>query len=98
MRTLITIRQPGEEPFPLVIDNDRFGDPDDGPIDDALDTGRLYAFPGLADSHAHLGMSSMAEMLELTDEDLRRNARRNAWLQVEGGVLLVADKIGRAHF
>ncbi|MCH7846168.1 MAG: amidohydrolase family protein [Acidobacteria bacterium] len=92
MRTLVTIRQPGEEPFPLVIENDRFVDPNDGPIDDTLDTSRLYAVPGLADSHAHLGMSSMAEMLDLTDEDLRRNARRNAWLQVEGGVLLVADK------
>ncbi|GMQ86264.1 MAG: amidohydrolase family protein [Acidimicrobiia bacterium] len=92
MRTLVTIRRPGEPPFPLVIEDDRFGDPDDGPIDGELATGHLYAVPGLADSHAHLGMSSMAEMLDLTDEDLRRNARHNAWLQVESGVLLVADK------
>jgi imidazolonepropionase-like amidohydrolase len=92
MRTLVTIRQPGTEPVPLVVEDGLFSDPDDGPIDEELDTNRLFALPGLADCHAHLGMNTMGEMLEITDEDLRRNARHNAWAQVEGGVLLVADK------
>jgi len=92
MRTLITVRRPGEESLPLVIEGETFHDPDDGPIDRAVDTERFYAVPGLADCHAHLGMNTMAEMLDLTDDDVRRNAKSNAWTQVEGGVLLVADK------
>ena len=92
MRTLITVREPGEDPIELVIDGARFADPDDGPIDQELDTSALYALPGLADCHAHLGMNSMAEMLDLTDDDVRERAVSNAWAQVEGGVLLVADK------
>jgi len=92
MRTLITLNQPGDEPIHLVIDGDRFTAPDEGPIDDELATANLYALPGLADCHAHLGMNSMGEMLTVTDEDVRRNARENAWAQVEGGVLLIADK------
>jgi imidazolonepropionase-like amidohydrolase len=91
-RTLITLRQPGNEPVPLVIEDGRFADPDDGPIDRAIDTEGFYALAGLADCHAHLGMNAMAEMLDLTDEEVRRNAKQNAWMQVEGGVLLVADK------
>jgi imidazolonepropionase-like amidohydrolase len=91
-RTLITLREPGHEPIPLVVEGGRFSDPDDGPIDEELDTASLYALPGLADCHAHLGMNAMAEMLDLTDDEVRRNAKQNAWMQVEGGVLLVADK------
>ncbi len=92
MRTLVTVREPGRDPIALVIDGDRFTDPDDGPIDEELDTSAWYASPGLADCHAHLGMSAMAEMLGLTDEDYRANAVQNAWMQLEGGVLLIADK------
>ena len=29
MRTLVTIREPGADPFPLVIEGGRFSDPDD---------------------------------------------------------------------
>ncbi len=92
MGTLITVRQPGREPVPLVIAGDRLTDPDREPIDDELDTSRLYALPGLADCHAHLGYNAMAEMLTVSDDDVRRNAEHNAWMQVEGGVLLIADK------
>lgn len=92
MRTLITIREPGGDPTPLVIEGDRFADPDTGPIDAEIDTAHLYALPGLADCHAHLGASSMAEMLDLSDHEVQANAVRHAWAQVEGGVLLVIDK------
>lgn len=92
MRTLVTIRELGHDPVSLVIDGDRFDDPDNGPIDGELETAELHALPGLADCHAHLGASSMAEMLHLSDEEVIANARRHAWMQVEGGVLLVIDK------
>jgi len=92
MRTLITIREPGTEPIPLVIEDARFADPDNGPIDREINTAHLYALPGLADCHAHLSSSSIGEMLELNDDEVRRNAKRHAWMQVEGGVLLIADK------
>jgi imidazolonepropionase-like amidohydrolase len=92
MRTLITVRESGGEPFPLVIDGDRFSDPNDGPIDDEIPTGHLYAVPGLADCHAHVGIGSIGEMGTLSDDEIRANCVTNAWMQVEGGVLLIADK------
>ena len=92
MRTLITIREPGEDPIPLVIEGDRFSDPDDGPIDREIQTGHLYALPGLADCHAHLGLTEVGEMTHIADDEIRSNGVTNAWMQVEGGVLLIADK------
>ena len=92
MRTLITVRQPGNEPLPLVVEDGQFTDPDDGPIDEELKTDGFHALPGLADCHAHLGYNSMGEMLDIDEEGVRANAARNAWAQVEGGVLLIADK------
>jgi len=92
VRTLVTIREPGRAAFPLVIDGHRFADPDDGPIDRELRTGSLYALPGLADCHAHLSLNGITEMHDVTDELIRANSPVNAWMQVEGGVLLIADK------
>jgi len=92
MRTLITVREPGGPPLPLVIDGDRFCDPDDGPIDDEIATGHLVALPGLADCHAHLALNGIGQMTSITDDEIRANLPTNAWMQVEGGVLLIADK------
>ncbi len=92
MRTLVTVREPGRDPIALVIDRDRFSDPDDGPIDAEIATGGLYALPGLADCHAHLGVDRIGQMGTLSDDDIRSNCVGNAWMQVEGGVLLIADK------
>jgi imidazolonepropionase-like amidohydrolase len=92
MRTLITVREPGHDPRPLVIDGDRFSEPDDGPIDNEIDTGHLFALPGLADCHAHLGLSQVGAMTTITEDEIRSNGVTNAWMQVEGGVLLIADK------
>ena len=92
MRTLITVREPGADPFPLVIEGARFTEPEDGPIDDEIRTGHLYAVPGLADCHAHLGIGTIGQMGTLTDDEIRSNCATNAWMQVEGGVLLIADK------
>ena len=92
MRTLITVREAGRDPFPVVIEDDRFADPDDGPIDDEIRTGHLYALPGLADCHAHLGIGTIGQMGNLSGDDIRSNCVANAWMQVEGGVLLIVDK------
>jgi imidazolonepropionase-like amidohydrolase len=92
MRTLITIREPGRDALPLVIDGDRFSDPDDGLIDNEIDTGHLYALPGLADCHAHLGLNHVGSMTTITEDEIRANSVTNAWMQIEGGVLLIADK------
>ena len=92
MRTLITIREPGGRPTPLVVEGDRFTDPGDGPVDHEIRTGQLYALPGLADCHAHVGMESIGAGSSLSDDDIRANCIKNAWMQVEGGVLLIADK------
>ncbi|MEN8114132.1 MAG: amidohydrolase family protein [Actinomycetota bacterium] len=92
MRTLVTIREPDGIEIPLVIDSGVFADPDDGPIDDEIITGHLYALPGLADCHAHLGLSKVGEMTSITEDEIRSNSVTNAWMQVEGGVLLIIDK------
>jgi imidazolonepropionase-like amidohydrolase len=92
MRTLITIREPGRDALPLVIDGDRFSDPDDGLIDNEIDTGHLYALPGLADCHAHLALNHVGAMTTITEDEIRANSITNAWMQIEGGVLLIADK------
>ena len=92
MRTLITILEPGGRPTPLVVEGDVFTNPDDGPIDEEVSTGHLYALPGLADCHAHVGMENIGEGGSLTNDDIRSNCIKNAWMQVEGGVLLIADK------
>lgn len=92
MRTLITVREPGRDPLPLVIDGDRFSDPDDGPIDAQVDTGHLFALPGLADCHAHVGLNHVGAMTTITEDEIRANSVTNAWMQIEGGVLLIADK------
>jgi len=92
MRTLITIREPGSGPLPLVIEGDRFSDPDDGPIDNEVGTGHLFALPGLADCHAHLGLNHVGSMTTITEDEIRSNSVTNAWMQIEGGVLLIADK------
>jgi len=92
MRTLIIVREPDRGPLPLVIDGDQFSHPDDGPIDREIDTGHLYALPGLADCHAHLGLNHVGSMTTITEDEIRANSVTNAWMQVEGGVLLIADK------
>lgn len=92
MRTLITIREPGRDPVPLVIEGAHFKDPNDEPIDREIATDDLYALPGLADCHTHVGMENIGQAGSLTDDDIRSNSIANAWLQVESGVLLIADK------
>lgn len=91
MRTLITIREPGADPNPLAVEDGSFSHPDAGPIDREFETGHLFAIAGLADCHAHLSMRSLEEH-DLADEQVRDNLAGNAWMQLEGGVLLVLDK------
>lgn len=92
MATLITLASPSDSPAALAIDGEVFADPDSVTIDGEIDGTRLHALPGLADCHAHLAMNALADLSGLDDATIRDNVVRNAWAQVEGGVLLIADK------
>jgi len=92
MATLVSIHEPGAESITLAIDGASFADPDTVTIDGDLGTANLFALPGLADCHAHLGMDDLGQAAGLDDAELRANTVRNAWAQVEHGVLLVCDK------
>ncbi|HHC09326.1 MAG TPA: hypothetical protein ENK55_11505 [Actinobacteria bacterium] len=95
MTTLLRLRFPGtDEPIPLAVSEGRFVDPDASPIDEELDTGGWWAIPGLVDAHAHLSLSSLAEVADADEARVLDNLERHAWMQLEGGVLLVLDKGG----
>jgi imidazolonepropionase-like amidohydrolase len=93
MTTLVTIRTPKGETYPLAIDGHRFVEPSDD-VTTEIDTSSLWALPGLADAHAHLTMNSIADLRGTDHETMRANTSRNAWAHVENGVLLVLDKGG----
>jgi imidazolonepropionase-like amidohydrolase len=93
MTTLVTIRTPEGETYPLAIDGHLFVEPSDD-VTTEIDTSSLWALPGLADAHAHLTMNSIADIRGTDDETMLANTSRNAWAHVENGVLLVLDKGG----
>lgn len=94
MATLITIREPSGAVRPLAIEGHRFVDPSTATIDDELDTGHLFALPGLADAHAHLTMTDPDDIKGITEEQMRENIPVTAWAHVDRGVLLILDKGG----
>lgn len=60
------------------------------PVDVEFDGADLWAVPGLADCHAHLGGG--AGDPDGSDDEVVERARGSAWAQLQGGVFLVADK------
>ncbi len=72
----------------------RFVSPDvvSGPTRDFR---HLHAVSGLADCHAHLSGEDVQDMMGYDGTDLAAKMRRNALIQMENGVLLVADKGSR---
>ncbi len=60
--------------------------------DDTQDLRYLYAMTGLADCHVHLTGVGVQEMIDDTTDDPVPLMRRHARLQLESGVLLLADK------
>lgn len=93
MTTLVTIRPPDGSPHTIAIEGTEFVAPDDR-VTDEIDTGHLWALPGLADAHAHLTMTSLAGIEGLTEDEMRANIPVTAWAHVERGVLLILDKGG----
>ncbi|MEL7156443.1 MAG: amidohydrolase family protein [Actinomycetota bacterium] len=59
-------------------------------VDVEFDGSQLWAVPGLADCHAHLGGGAHDD--DGSDEAVLARAVTSAWAQLEGGVFLVADK------
>lgn len=92
MSTLITIRPPEGDAYPLAIDGTRFADPADVTIAAELDTGHLIALPGLADAHAHLTMTSTDDIKGISEDQMLANIPVTAWAHVNRGVLLILDK------
>ena len=93
MTTLLTIRIPDGETFPIAIDGDRFVAPSDE-VTTEIDTSDLWALPGLADAHAHLTMTSVSDIRGIDEATMLSNISRNSWAHVDNGVLLVLDKGG----
>ncbi len=79
----------------LAVHAGRFVDPDEAtePIQ-WVDLRARWAVPGLADAHAHLAAESIEQMVHATGDD-DATITRNVSAQLEGGVLLVADKGSR---
>lgn len=94
MATLITIRPPGADPYPIAIDGHLLTDPDDAAIDGELDTAHLWAIPGLADAHAHLTMTKTDDIKGITEQQMTANIPVTSWAHVDRGVLLILDKGG----
>jgi len=93
MTTLLTIRTPGGEIYPIGIDGDQFVEPS-GDATREIDTSAMWALPGLADAHAHLTMNSVSDIRGIDETTMLANIARNAWAHVENGVLLILDKGG----
>lgn len=96
MSLLLTIRPLEGSPYPLAVDGAMFVTPDDsseGNLDE-IDTSSLWALPGLADSHAHLTMTSPRDIAGITEDAMLANIPRTAWAHVDRGVLLIMDKGG----
>jgi imidazolonepropionase-like amidohydrolase len=93
MSTRVTIRKPTGVPYDLSIRDGRFIEPsnDDTKV---LDTRSLWALPGLADAHAHLTMTSPADIRGITEDQMLSNIPANSWACVDNGVLLILDKGG----
>jgi imidazolonepropionase-like amidohydrolase len=94
MATLITIRPPSGNPYPLAFEGTRFVDPATAVIDSELATADLWALPGLADAHAHLTMTTPDDIRGISEAQMLANIPVHAWAHVERGVLLILDKGG----
>jgi imidazolonepropionase-like amidohydrolase len=94
MRTLLTVRPPGGDPYDLIIDDTVFAEPT-GEVDAHLETSHLWALPGLADAHAHLTMTTPLDIRGISDDQMLANIPTHAWAHVENGVLLILDKGGK---
>jgi imidazolonepropionase-like amidohydrolase len=93
MTTLVTIRTPEGETYPIAFDGDLFVEPSDE-VTTEIDTSSLWALPGLADAHAHLTMNSVNDIRGIDEVTMLANISRNAWAHVDNGVLLILDKGG----
>lgn len=94
MATVLTIRPPEGDPYPLAFDGSVFVDPGTAAIDTEINTTDLWTLPGLADAHAHLTMTKPSDISGITEEQMLANIPRMAWAHVDRGVLLILDKGG----
>jgi imidazolonepropionase-like amidohydrolase len=89
---LVRLRDLAGADHALVIDGDRFADPEDQIIEAEWDLRHLVALPGLADCHSHLAAPGVEEMVAAAEEPEMDLMRQHAAEQLDHGVLLLADK------
>lgn len=92
MATHLTIRTVDGSVSEAAFSDGRWVDPRAAPSTGQIDTGHLWAVPGLADCHAHLAASTVDELIEADDAGIDRAVLDNAWAQLSAGVFLVIDK------
>ncbi len=86
--------QTGAE-YRLGVTDGRFVVPESGVVRDSgvvHDLRHLVALGGLADCHAHLSGNDVADIIEYDGAAIEEKMLHNARLQMEGGVLLLAEK------
>ena len=88
------IHLPYADPYEIGVAGSRFVEPDRSTAD-LPDTTDLWALPGLADSHAHVSMTSLADFDAITDDSMASTIPANTWAHLDHGVVLILDKGGK---
>ncbi|MEA2001543.1 MAG: amidohydrolase family protein [Actinomycetota bacterium] len=86
---ILLLRDQSGAEFRLGVAHGRFDVPDSDIVHDLR---HLVALGGLADCHAHLSGDDVADMIEYDGAAIEEKMLHNARLQMEGGVLLLAEK------
>lgn len=92
MVTALTIRTLDGVARAMGVASGRWALPDEGGTSSPMPTDRLWALPGLVDSHAHLAADTIEELRTADDDAIDRAVEKNAWAQLASGVFLVFDK------
>lgn len=88
------IHLPYADPYEIGVSGSVFVDPTDDTAN-LPDTSSLWALPGLADCHAHVSMTSLADFEGISPESMAAAIPVNTWAHLDHGVLLILDKGGK---
>lgn len=88
------IRLPYADPYEIGVSGSEFVDLFDD-VSDLPDTTTMWALPGLADCHAHVSMTSLADFDAITSDSMASAVPSNTWAHLEHGVMLLLDKGGK---
>jgi imidazolonepropionase-like amidohydrolase len=89
------INLPYDEPYEIGVSGSEFVELYDD-VSDLPDTTAMWALPGLADCHAHVSMTSLADFDAITTDSMASAVSSNTWAHLEHGVMLLVDKGGKS--